>query len=288
MLGIYDLQNLLIMSDVTRSLYCPPPWDPYRFLVMSHSEAPEIPLHEAPEINHEAPELARTTPTGPDDYSPGFSASTLNEGKNEGRTLKIVQKRRRCGLSPVQFWMLLLLVAMLVVGAAIGGALGGIAMHHNQSKYEMASIYLMMPFLENEERRNVANLDNKALFRRQWTTLAPRQAQQSPPAYQANLPGPGATPAALPRMARHTARTTLPNSRSSATSNGRIHSTTYPTPQQLIWSNAWNNAPSGTQPMRRCLRATLRCTNSFGHRWGGIIAGSRTCRGLLSIRLSRM
>ena len=270
------------------SLFLVLPWNRCRPLVMLLSEAPEIPLHEAPEINHEAPELARTTPAGPDDCSPGQSASTLSGGDNEGRTLKIVQKRRRCGLSPVQFWILLLLVAILVVGAAIGGALGGIAMQHKQSKYERASICLMIPILENEERRNVANLDNKAPFRRQWITPAPRQAQEPPQAYQANLLAPGATPAALPRMAQHTARTMLPNSRSSATSNGRIHSTTYPTPQQLIWSNAWSNARSGTQPMRRCLRAMLRCTNSFGHRWGGIIAGSRTCRGLLSIRLSGM
>ena len=147
---------------------------------MLHSEAPEIPLHEAPEINHEAPELARTTPTGPDDYSPGHSASTLGRGDKEGRTSKVVQKRKRCGLSPIQFWILLLLVVFLVIGAAIGGALGGIAMQHKQSKYERASICLMMPFLENEERRNVANLDNKASFRRQLTTLAPRQAQQTP------------------------------------------------------------------------------------------------------------
>lgn len=189
---------------------------------MLHSEAPEIPLHEAPEINHEAPELVRTTRSDPDDYSPGNSASTF-EGKIVARTSKTAQKRKRCGLSPVQFWILLLLVAILIVGAAIGGALGGIAMQRNRSKYEKAFICLMMASLQKEERKknHVANLNNKAPSRRQRTTQAPQPAHHSPPAQQPNPRAPGATPAAQPQMAQHTARTTPPNSRSSATRNGR-------------------------------------------------------------------
>ncbi|KAG7004732.1 hypothetical protein G7Y79_00023g053160 [Physcia stellaris] len=61
---------------------------------MSHSEAPEIPLHDAPQINHEAPEVSPRTPNGPDDYPHGHSASILAGDDKERRPLKAVQKRR--------------------------------------------------------------------------------------------------------------------------------------------------------------------------------------------------
>lgn len=105
-------------------------------LVMSNSGALEIPLHEAPEVHHEAPELTRTTVAESNGYFHGDTASSLSDGYIQGPTSKKPSERRKCGLSPVQLWMLALLVAFLALGAIIGGTLGGLAIQRNHSRYE--------------------------------------------------------------------------------------------------------------------------------------------------------
>lgn len=113
---------------------------------MSYSGAPELALHEAPEVHHEAPELTRTTVAEPNGYSHGDMASNLSDGYIQGQPSKKLRERRKCGLSPFQLWMLFLLVAFLAVGAIIGGALGGIAIQRNHSKYGEALCHRVIFF----------------------------------------------------------------------------------------------------------------------------------------------
>ena len=103
---------------------------------MSNSGAPEISLHEAPEVHHDAPEPSRTIFAESNGYFHGDTPSILSDGYIQGQTAKKLRGRRKCGLSPIQFWMLVLLVAFLAVGAIIGGALGGLAVQRNNPMYE--------------------------------------------------------------------------------------------------------------------------------------------------------
>lgn len=82
------------------------------------SEAPGVPCHEAPERYYEAPEAIQPT------------LSIHDSGPSKDS----VQQRKATilGLSPVLFLTLLLLI-LLVIGGAIGGGVGGSAAQRRRS-----------------------------------------------------------------------------------------------------------------------------------------------------------
>lgn len=67
--------------------------------------------------------------------------SNNTDGSDSGEAAK-ERRKRTCGLSPRTFWVLLAILFLIVVGAAVGGGVGGSMAAGNHRKAQAASVSL--------------------------------------------------------------------------------------------------------------------------------------------------